>query len=265
MLRVSHNNPCPICHKPDACLYAEDGSAAICSRVKEGSIKTVGEGPYSGGYLHIIKEGFKPKPVVKKRPAIINWNTLNKCYTDAFSKILWEGDFPCPPYTMETGWDSEAYTFPVRNAEDEIIGISRRFPDSRKGMVKGSQVGIFIPRLDWDNLKTLFICEGASDLATALDMGLKAIGRLSCQTGGFHIVEWCRRHLPTQVVIISDNDKPGRYGARYLQDAILDDVDINTLVYVPEGNIKDLREYVQKGGTREKFLESINNLLDFNI
>ena len=264
MKRSDRNNPCPICKRSsDGCLYAEDGTAAICVRVVEGSVKVAGQ----AGYLHIIKPGdFKPKPVVKRRPATINWNTLNDCYIDSFlhNRIHY------PPFNaslntlqaMGTGWDGEAYTFPVRNANDEIIGISRRWPDGTKGMVKDSQVGIFIPRLNWDNLETLFICEGASDTATALDMGLKAIGRVSCQTGVHVIVDFCKTHQPKLVVIIADSDKPGIAGANHLR-FVLGYEGITTLVYVPGNNTKDLREYMQNGGTTAQFLESVQNLLDF--
>lgn len=271
MKRSDRNNPCPICKRSsDGCLYAEDGTAAICVRVVEGSVKVAGQ----AGYLHILKPGdFKPEPVVKKRPATINWNTLNDCYIDSFlhNRIHY------PPFNaslntlqaMGTGFDSETYTFPVRNANDEIIGISRRWPDGTKGMVKGSQVGIFIPRLNWDNLETLFICEGASDTATALDMGLKAIGRLSCQTGRDHIIKWCVQKKPTQIVIVADNDSAGITGAKILGVDISHGYKLFTAprpiikVVTPPTNCKDLREWQQNESCHEKLVQIVNENLDF--
>ena len=50
-LRVSNARPCPVCHKPDWCLVAADGSAAICARVLEGSVKRCGE----AGWLHRLR------------------------------------------------------------------------------------------------------------------------------------------------------------------------------------------------------------------
>ena len=44
--------PCPVCGKPDWCLVAEDGSAAICARIEEGSVKRCGD----AGWLHILRE-----------------------------------------------------------------------------------------------------------------------------------------------------------------------------------------------------------------
>ena len=43
MIRVSKQRPCPVCGKPDWCLIARDGSAAICARIAEGSVKQCGE------------------------------------------------------------------------------------------------------------------------------------------------------------------------------------------------------------------------------
>ena len=218
MKRCGRENPCPVCKRSnDGCLYAEDGTAAICVRTPEGSAKMAGQ----AGYLHILKPGdFKPKPIVKKRPALINWNTLQKCYEEPFNGTPVRdlaNPFDAHYSTlvkMGTGWDGEAYTFPVRNANDEIIGITRRWPNGTKGMVKGSQVGIYIPRINWvQHWTILFICEGASDTATALDMGLSAIGRVSCQTGRDHIIKWCVAKKPTQIVIVSDNDKPVNFGS----------------------------------------------------
>ena len=55
MPRVSKSNLCPICDKPDWCLAASDGSAAICARIDEGSVKKCGD----AGYLHILTD--RPK------------------------------------------------------------------------------------------------------------------------------------------------------------------------------------------------------------
>ncbi len=57
MPRVSKRNPCPVCNKPDWCLIAEDGSAAICQRIEAGSVKQCGD----AGYLHILADRPKSK------------------------------------------------------------------------------------------------------------------------------------------------------------------------------------------------------------
>ena len=272
MRRSNRENPCPICKRSsDGCLYTEDGTAAICVRTVEGSVKMAGQ----AGYLHILKPGdFKPKPVVKKRPAIINWNTLNDCYVNTYRHPLKDKPFDAIRQTLrnlETGWDGEAYTFPVRNANDEIIGITRRWPDGTKGMVKGSQAGIYIPRIHWPFTVrdwTLFICEGASDTATAIDMDLFAIGRVSCQTGKDHITLFCMEKKPTQIVIIADNDSPGVVGAELLCVDLLQRYDFLTVprpiikVITPPTGIKDLREWRQNGLTHVELVQIANENLE---
>ncbi len=50
--RVSPDEPCLLCGKPDWCLIAKDGSAAICPRTPEGAVKDLG----TAGYLHMLDE-----------------------------------------------------------------------------------------------------------------------------------------------------------------------------------------------------------------
>ncbi len=50
--RVSRRNPCPVCHKPDWCLIARDGTAAICARIE--SDRPVGT--KGAGWLHRLTD-----------------------------------------------------------------------------------------------------------------------------------------------------------------------------------------------------------------
>ena len=47
-IQVSRSRVCPICGKPDWCLIARNGSAAICPRIEEKSVAYI-EG---SGWLH---------------------------------------------------------------------------------------------------------------------------------------------------------------------------------------------------------------------
>ena len=38
-VRVNKAHPCPVCGRPDWCLLAEDGSAAICARISDGAAR----------------------------------------------------------------------------------------------------------------------------------------------------------------------------------------------------------------------------------
>src|SRR5947208_2902513 len=52
--RVSRDRPCPVCERPDWCLIAADGSAAICARAE--SPKRCGE----AGWLHQLRDDWRP-------------------------------------------------------------------------------------------------------------------------------------------------------------------------------------------------------------
>jgi len=104
----------------------------------------------------------------RQKPISIDWNKLTKYYFDVYRPSV-EGaaisnawsvrgdnltDFMC-------GWDGKAYTFPMYNSLEDIIGIQRVWLDGRKKAVYDSQLGLFIPI----GLKSriIFICEGISD------------------------------------------------------------------------------------------------------
>ena len=92
--------------------------------------------------------------------------------------------------------------------------------------------------------RTLFVCEGPTDTAAALELGLFAVGRPNCCCGGAAIKVFARRHQCNRVVMISDNDKPGLDGACKVGA----EIGLPFAVYVPPA--KDLREFVRLGGTR---------------
>jgi len=62
-VRVSKHNPCPVCGKPDWCLIARDGKAAICARIE--SDKPAGN--KGAGWIHTL-DNPTPLPPIKPRP-----------------------------------------------------------------------------------------------------------------------------------------------------------------------------------------------------
>ena len=91
---------------------------------------------------------------------------------------------------------------------------------------------------------TLYVCEGPTDTAAAVELGLFAVGRPNCCCGGPEIRTYARRHSVRRVVLIADNDKPGLDGAKKVGGELR----MPFAVYVPPA--KDLREFVRLGGTR---------------
>ena len=152
------------------------------------------------------------------------------------------------------GWDGEAYTFPMSNAQGQIIGIRRRFPDGCKVSIIGSKTGLFIP-FDLSPESLLLICEGPTDTAAALDLGFTAIGRPNCNSKVEMTAETVKGR---DIVIFGDNDDGGMVGAERLSDTLVLYCKDVRIVYPPDG-IKDLRDWLSIGLTAEKLRDIIGN------
>jgi len=251
MLRVNKAHPCPVCEKPDWCLYSEDGSAAICARVSEGSRKRSGD----AGYLHILRTDDRGPKVVRrirraegKRKYLPDFDVLVRQYQLRMSQrqLRWLGaSLGVSPQSLKrlcAGYDGKAFTFPMRDENMRIIGIRRRFGDGYKRALTGSTNGLFIPSgLNRD--KPLFICEGPTDCAAALDLGFEAIGRPNCDS---KIAMTVRLARGRRVVIICDNDVPGREGAKKLADELIGHCPHVKIICPPCAGM-DLREWKRQG------------------
>ncbi len=194
-------------------------------------------------------------------PAPIDWNELFHRYTANLSF----GDMPCEELgiskdslaRLEIGWDGEAFTFPMFNAERSPVGIRRRFPDGTKKAVTGSKAGLFWPlEPDDDNGNwNLFIVEGPTDAGAMLDLGFDVIGRPSC-SGGTEIIKKVLKTLNlSQVIIVADQDTPkthqdgsqwfpGWEGALALMDGI-ESLTACVKIIEPPPGFKDVREWKQ--------------------
>ena len=134
-----------------------------------------------------------------------------------------------------------AWAFPMCDGHGNIVGIRLRNAHG-KFAVRGSKQGVFLAAVAPQ--KTLFVCEGPTDLAAAVELGLFAVGRPNCCCGGLEIKVYARRLSVARVVMVSDNDKPGLDGARKVGG----ELKLPFALYVPPA--KDLREFVRLGGTR---------------
>lgn len=277
MLRVSKSNPCPICKKSDWCLYAEDGSAAICQRIEQGSVKECRSKKDGDtvGYLHILID--RPKnqhcrpqrsfTVRQDNKPVKDFTALQQQYSrqitrkqlDDLSQQL--GVSRQSLKRLFVGWDGKAYTFPMSNEKQKIIGIRRRFPDGDKVTTKGSKTGLFIPA----GLSTerLLIAEGPTDAAAALDLGFDTIGRPNCNSKVNMTARFAKgRH----VVIVADNDppkedgrQPGKDGAEKLARELLLHC-LSVKIIYPPNKIKDLRQWLRTGLTRGHLQHVIDNM-----
>ena len=145
-----------------------------------------------------------------------------------------------------------AWAFPMCDGYGNVVGIRLR-NERGKFAVRGSRQGIFLANVPAQ--KTLFVCEGPTDTAAAVDLGLFAVGRPNCCCGGLEIRVYARRLAVARVVVISDNDKPGLDGARKVGG----ELKLPFAIFVPPA--KDIREFVRLGGTRAMIENTLKGTL----
>ena len=265
MKRDNRQRPCPVCGRPDWCLISEDGSAAICPRISEGSAAECGE----AGWLHVF--GDRPADTARRRRRTVrvdaaerrDFGPLSKRFSarekqPALGQLAKDlGVSVASLARLGIGWSAEhaAWTFPMSDADGFVTGIRLRAPDGRKWAVTGSRDGLFVPRdLAFDD--RVLVCEGPTDTAALLDLGFEAVGRPSC-AGGKHLVcELAQRHKVPEVVIVADNGGPGVRGAESLASTLILYCPAVRIIYPPDG-ISDARAWVQAGATYDAVLETI--------
>lgn len=230
-IRASERNPCPICkdlHRTQGwCLIHVDGAAVICPRVMEGSTRDLGE----SGYLHRLDDGNDRDPRPRRVRAVAHARTVtlptidaeeyaNRCVSDLdsekFEFLVRHLDImPAALLLLDVGWCERlrVYTFPMRDGRGKAIGIRTRSITGDKKAVVGSRSGLFVPNT-LRTKPTLYVCEGPTDAAAMLALGLMAIGRASCRGGKEHILEFVRRHKYNDIVVMADNDPPDQNGRR---------------------------------------------------
>lgn len=268
-IRVSRSHPCPVCNKPDWCCVSRDGEAAICPRTP--SDHDLGE----AGYLHRLDEPIpqgdwsKAQPVTEAR--LVDFEAMSReCQAKfveddmapAYSDELGVSQFALVAFGV--GWHNRhsAFTFPMRDAREDVIGIRLRSPDGAKFAVKGSRSGLFMGT--WtiqqeEQHPPIYICEGPTDAMALFDMGLLAVGRPSCMGGAEHIMSLLR-NKKRNVVIVADNDppqlrngrliRPGRKGADGLAHRIRSMC--RSLKVIEPYKAKDIRAMSRFGSGRKR-------------
>ncbi len=145
--------------------------------------------------------------------------------------------------------------FPMCEASERCTNLRYRAPGGRKFSHAGGTDGLFMPR-DLGHPDLLLICEGATDTAVALDLGLDAIGRPSCNSGVRLVQTVVAERQPRRVVIVSDAKPQERRGAAELADVVrLRCSDVR--IVLPPARVQDLRIWHRAGVTREDLLGAI--------
>lgn len=142
-----------------------------------------------------------------------------------------------------------------RNADGEIVGTAYRLPDGSKDFKKGGKRGLILP-WPFDAYAgtgaddPVFVCEGASDTASMLGIGLQAVGIPSAG----QCCEWLATLLKGRhAVAVADADKAGARGADEIVGALVPDGASVRRILPPKG-AKDAREAIIGGATAAEFL-----------
>ena len=162
------------------------------------------------------------------------------------------------------GWDGQCWTFPEKNHRGLYIGVNRRHADGQKMCLLGSRRGLSYVAGWADRPGPILICEGGSDVAAGVTMGLCMIGRPSNTGGVEYLVKMLGHYLNRKMVVLAERDRkasvtvpghtadcpgcalcwPGKFGARSVAERL--SKRLNRIVawrFLPDG-AKDIRAWL---------------------
>lgn len=258
--RVNREHRCPACNHDTWCLYNDE--AALCMRVASPRPVDIKGGEV--GWIHRLKDTDAsrrypekrqpPAPVINVGKLIRAWNKETRTEQIRFHAAMLGVSF-ISLVNLHASWAKEhnAWAWPMRDGYGNFIGIRLRSNWGKKWAVPGSHNGIFLPFIEPQ--ETVVICEGPTDTAAALSMGVYAIGRPSCSGGVDHLLAVVRRLNIRRVVIVADNDDPGLIGATTLQNHL----PVPSCVMVLP--CKDMRKFVNSGGNQTVFNDILKGII----
>lgn len=266
--RVTKQDPCPICGKDNWCQFGD--RAMKCMRV---------ESPHAcdgGGWYHFYLDGkidFVPKEKEIAPKEIDAYGMMRRFEADhdrEFDFVLAEKlgvsvesiKYLGAVYTKKYN----AWAFPMRDGNGNIIGIRLRNMSGFKWAVRGSLQGVFIPQSYAVNQNTIcYLPEGPTDTLALLSVGLYAIGRPNCMCGAKIINQYLKKIGVNKVVIVADNDemkhlgprdgRPGIEGAQKLKK----ELGMRSCIYAPPSPCKDVRELLSRCKNMKTLIENSVN------
>lgn len=254
--RTRRGRPCPICGHEGWCLAEYDSAGnplrAICKRVPSG--KQWGQ----AGYLHVLRDDRADGPTGPYTAALHSIATpvhLARRMEDAHRRLVWStvaihvaselGISIEALIALGAGIEHRSLLFPMFDHQRRLVGIRTRARDGAKRAIKGSRNGLFIP-LALRLTDVLYVCEGPTDTAAVIGLGLSAIGRASAATCVLQAVRFVRARPWPMVAVIRDNDAIGTASADELGVA-LRVVARDVRIVSPDRAFKDVRDWVRSG------------------
>lgn len=259
-IRVTKQKPCPICEKDTWCGVSADGRIAHCMRV------TSQKESAKGGWIHKLTDEPAPRKFAPRPPtraSVFDAASTMKIIRDATTAQDYHDlakDLGVSPEAIDALWAGKssvhrAWAFPMRNPNGKIIGIRLRNSRGEKWAVKGSKQGLFYDTmLAPGNDRVLYVCEGPTDTAAAITLGLPAAGRAACLGQTDEVRELCRTRGFNRIIIVADNDEakqrpdgsfwyPGREGA----ERLMKEIKMAAKLILPP--FKDIRAWLREGAS----------------
>ena len=238
-IRVSRQNPCPVCSKPDWCLISRDGSAAICARIEAGSVKRCGE----AGWLQRFDDSTRI-PIIEgpqvRRPKKRIVRTYDYC--DESGDVL----------------------FQVVRYEPK--DFRQRRPDGNGGWtwnLNGVRRVLYnLPEITEDTSKTVFLTEGEKDSDRLAGLGLLAT--TAAMGAGTWRSEYSEILRSRDVVILPDADEAGRKYADQVAGSLSGTAASVKIIELPELPEKgDVSDWLDNGGTVEALYELLEEAREY--
>lgn len=260
-VRVSRDNLCPVCGKPDNCEVSSDGGVVWCGRVSEGSVRENA----GGQYLHRLKHDRQPPsmPPVReghRKSAPRDYSGLAwRLYEEGgegrqrLSELL--GVKETALVRLQVGWDrwNNYWSFPERDGHGKVIGINARHLSGEKKRLFGGKSGLTYAQDRMAGEGPILLVEGGSDSAALMGIGLNVVGRPS-NRGGVGLLTELLRAIPTtrEIIVIGERDAkpdgnwPGREGAICTARGLSEALDRSVGWSLPPDHAKDSRDWLLK-------------------
>ena len=190
------------------------------------------------------------RKTVCRKTVPIDWKNLTDTYVREIDRTwAWvhlAKEWNVKPIVLNyynIGFDTQAFTAPMKNENGEITGVLRRFPDGRKICVNGSQLGLFMPNKP---ITQPVVVEGVSDAAMITELGFWGLGLPSASFGHDIAKKFLdNQNYSERVLIIADADAAGKKSAKKMRKVLTSRC--KCVIMEPEIG-KDLRDFVDIKG-----------------
>lgn len=198
------------------------------------------------------------------------WDDLNDNEKEKYSNTNYsKKDF----YTLEEIEKKTEAIYKYRDEQNQLYIMVVRFPGKKFAQysyigsdnwqlgLKGKKPILYrLPELidAIENGLIIFIVEGEKDVENLKKIGLTAT---TCPMGaGKWKKDYSQYFKDAIVVIIPDNDSPGRQHARHIANELIDIAQEVRILYLPNLQEKqDISDWLRAGGTKEELIDIIEN------